>query len=48
MSVMGEGVYKVNEKVHSFLPPEVTTTRVIHKIPSWFSAATVCLIKLNL
>ena len=48
MSVMGEGVYKVNEKVHSFLPPEVTTTRVIHKITSWFSAATVCLIKLNL
>ena len=41
MSVMGEGIYKVNEKVHSFLPPEVTTTRIIHKIPSWFSAATV-------
>lgn len=48
MSVMGEGVYKVNEKFHSFLPPEVTTTPVIYKIPSWFSAATVCLIKLNL
>lgn len=48
MCGMGERVCEVNEKVHGLLSPEVITTCIIHKIPSWFSATSVSLIKLSL